>query len=101
MERGTTPTHTFKIPTDISSIIKEVKITYSQNDKEILVKRTKDCTISGVKIITKLSQEDTFLFDCTMYVYIQLRILTVSGDCVKSKLMRETVGKCLDEEVLT
>lgn len=101
MERGTTPTHTFNIPSDISSIIKEIKITYSQNEKEVLVKRTAACTIKDGKVIIKLSQEETFLFDCKNLVYIQMRILTHTGECLKSKIMVETVGKCLDEEVLT
>lgn len=100
MERGTTPTHIFNIPAEISSAIKEVKITYSQNDEELVVKRTGDCTIESGKITTKLSQEETFLFDCTKFVYIQIRVLTLGGDCVKSKLMQESVGKCLDSEVL-
>lgn len=101
MERGTTPTHTFNIPTDISPLIKTVKITYTQNDKEILVKRTENCTIKEGKIITKLSQEDTFLFNDKYYVYIQIRILTSDGECIKSEPMVTPVGKCLDSEVLT
>lgn len=46
MFKGTTPTHAFQVPID-SSMIKEVKITYSQRDEEVLVKRTKDCIIAG------------------------------------------------------
>ena len=101
IERGTTPLHVYEdIPPEVFSEIKEVKITYTQCDKEVLVKRTEDCTIEDGKITTRLSQEDTFCFDCKKLVDIQLRVLTVNGDCLKSEIMTETVGKCLDDEVM-
>lgn len=100
MERGTTPTHTFNIPPDICSKIKDIKIVYSQSDKVILEKRLCDCNIEDSKVILRLTQEETFLFDCTKLAYIQMRILTIGNDCFKSNIMVESVGKCLDEEVL-
>lgn len=100
MERGTTPQHTFNIPADISPAIKEVKITYAQDGKEILVKRTADCTLEPGKIITKLTQEDTFLFNSNKLVHIQIRVLTLGGDCVKSQVLTTSAGACLDNEVL-
>lgn len=99
MFRGTTPTHTFEVDTD-TSLIKEVKIIYSQKDKEILVKRTEDCTIEDGVISTKLSQEDTFLFEGNTIVTIQVRVLTMGGDALTSDLIMTGVGKCLDDEVL-
>ena len=102
IERGTTPLHVYEdIPPEVFSVIKEVKITYSQCGNEVLVKRTNDCTMKDGKITTRLTQEDTFLLDCKKMVDIQLRILTESGECLKSEIMTETVGKCLDDEVLT
>ena len=101
IERGTTPLHAYEdIPPEVFSAIKEVKITYSQCDKEVLVKRTEDCTMADGKITTRLSQEDTFCFDCKKMVDIQLRVLLESGECLKSEIMTESVGKCLDDEVL-
>ena len=99
MFKGTTPTHTFNIPID-TSLIKEVKITYSQKDKEILVKRTNDCTIGKGAITTRLSQEDTFLFESNNIVTIQLRVLTLGGDAMIAEPIMIAVGKCLDYEVL-
>ncbi len=99
MFKGTTPTHRFNVPID-TSIIKEIKITYSQRDKEILVKRTEDCTISEGLITTKLSQEDTFRFEGNMIVTIQMRILTLGGDALIAEPIMMAVGKCLDDEVL-
>jgi hypothetical protein len=99
MFKGTTPTHTFEVPLD-TSLIKTVKITYSQRDVEVLVKRTEDCTLGDGTISTKLSQEDTFLFEGGTLVTIQLRILTVSGDALVAEPMMMSVGNCLDDEVL-
>lgn len=99
MYKGTTPTHTFGVAID-TSLIKEVKITYSQRDKEILVKRTEDCEISEGVITTRLSQEDTFLFEGNMIVTIQLRVLTLGGDALIAEPIMMAVGKCLDDEVL-
>ena len=102
IEIGTTPTHVFDgIPIDICPLIKEVKITYLQNNEEVLVKRTEDCVIENGRISTRLTQEDTFKFDWSKLVSIQLRVLTVNGDCFKSDPMMETAGRCLDKEVLS
>ena len=99
MFKGTTPTHIFEIPIDIS-LIQEVKITYSQEGEEILVKRLADCTLSDGKVSTRLTQEDTFKFDSSFGVSIQIRILTVNGDALISNVITKSVGECLDDEVL-
>lgn len=99
MNKGTTPTHTFNITID-TSLIKEIKITYSQNGEEVLVKRTQDCTIEKNKIITHLSQEDTFLFNSDDAVSIQVRILTTANEALTSQIMKIKAEVCLDKEVL-
>ena len=99
MFKGTTPTHTFTLDQD-TNIIKELKISYYQNDELVLVKRTADCTISGNTIVTKLSQEDTFKFIGNANVMIIIRVLTHSGDALMTEPMYSAVRKCLDDEVL-
>lgn len=99
MFKGSTPTHIFDVSID-TSLIKEVKITYSQRDKEILVKRTEECTIGDGQIVTRLSQQDTFLFEGNMIVTIQVRVLTLGGDALIAEPIMMAVGKCLDNEVL-
>lgn len=99
MFRGTTPTHIFNVSIDTSTI-KEVKITYAQNNEVVLVKRTKDCTIEEGKIKTTLSQEETFSFDCTSRVTIQVRVLTEDGSALISETIMRVVSECLDDEVL-
>lgn len=99
MIRGTTPTHTFNIPFD-TSLVDEVKITYAQRDEIVLSKSTEDCVLENDTIAVTLSQEDTFKFDCTECVQIQLRILTVNGEALASVVTTVGVSKCLDNEVL-
>ena len=99
MIRGTTPTHNFDIPFD-TSMVKEVKVIYAQNDVVILEKRTEDCQLNGNTISVTLTQEDTFKFDCKKHVEIQVRILANNGEVFSSIPHKVGVAKCLDKEVL-
>ena len=99
MIRGTTPTHTFTIPFEVSEI-KTVKITYAQDDVVVCEKTMSDCELTGTTISTVLTQEDTFKFDHTKDVQIQLRILTISGQALASIVEKVGVSRCLDDEVL-
>lgn len=99
MIRGTTPTHTFTLPFDVSEI-RQVKVIYAQNDEEIFCKRTEDCELYGSAIKVRLTQEETFLFDCKKLVQIQIRVLTHGGDSLSTDVISTSVKKCLDDEVL-
>ena len=99
MIRGTTPTHTFNIPFDVSGIDK-VKIIYAQDDEIVLEKLNVDCTLEGTTIKTTLTQDDTFLFDRKKPVEIQIRVLTLGGNALASVPEKIGVSKCLDNEVL-
>lgn len=99
MIRGSTVTHIFNIPLEASDI-KNVKVTYSQDDAIVLYKKKKDCVISDNTIAVTLSQEDTFKFNSSKHVKIQLRILTDKNYVMSSKPMTVSVEACLDEEVL-
>lgn len=99
MRIGTTPTHIFEVDLD-TTLIKQVKITYTQDDEIILEKRTDDCEITQDKLKIKLTQEETFEFDSTKFVCIQIRILTTNNECFSTDLIRVPVHKCLDREVL-
>jgi hypothetical protein len=99
MRKGTTPTHTFGVSID-PILIKEIKITYAQDDVVLFYKKKNDCSFENGAVITKLTQEDTFLFDHTKFVSIQLRILTTGNDVIESDIIIKSVGKCLDDEVL-
>lgn len=99
MIRGTTPTHTFMIPFDTSRI-EDLRISYAQSDREIIVKDKDDCTLEGNTIKVTLSQEDTFLFDCKKTVALQVRVKTLDGTALSSEIITVKVGKCLNNEVL-
>jgi hypothetical protein len=100
MIRGTTPTHTFNLPLDVS-LIKEIKIIYAQSDIQLFCKRKSDCVLEGTTVKTTLSQEETFKFDCKKMVQIQIRALTTDGRAPATEVILVPVDKCLDDEVLT
>lgn len=100
MIRGTTPRHTFTIPFD-TSLIKTGKVVYYQDGAVVLEKEIAHCSLDGNTITIKLTQEDTFAFNCSGgYVYIQIRLLTLEGDALASDEIRVEVRRCLDSEVL-
>lgn len=99
MIQGTTPTHVFELPFDISAI-KAVKVVYEQGNEIILEKGNDNCTLIGNTVEIKLTQEETFLFKTNEFVKIQIRILTFGGQALTSVPETVTVGKCLDKEVL-
>lgn len=99
MIRGTTPTHIFTLSID-SSYLKNIRITYAQDDKIILQKEIEDCETDGFAVKVTLTQEETLMFNCKKLVQIQVRALTYSGEALACPVMQTTVGKCLDSEVL-
>ena len=100
MIRGTTPTHTFTIPFDTSSI-SDLRISYVQKNVEVLVKTKNDCVLEKNKIVVKLSQKETFKFtDKERTVLIQIRVLTYNDEVLCSEIMSVDVERCLNDEVL-
>ena len=101
MRQGTTPTHIFTLPIDMSKV-SEVKVTYTQRNRIVLEKRTDQVVIDGADIRVKLSQEETFMFDASpsASVQIQIRVLTTGGDALASDIMTVSALKCLDSEVM-
>ena len=61
MIQGTTPTHTFTLPFDVS-MVEKVRIIYSQKDQPVVIKNTEDCQLEGNDVFVVLTQEDTFAF---------------------------------------
>jgi hypothetical protein len=99
MIRGTTPIHEFKIPFDTTQIA-DLRISYGQSEKEIVVKCADECELDGNIIRTTLTQEETFKFDCTKSVMIQVRVRTTRGEVMSTGIITMKVGKCLNSEVL-
>lgn len=87
MYRFTTPTHTFTFRYDVSNY-QEILITYVQKSQIVLEKHKSDLVISedGKTASFKLTQEESSLFDCPVPVYIQVRVLTDTGDSFASSI---------------
>lgn len=99
MIRGTTPTHTFTIPFNVSQI-KDLRISYAQGKNIILVKTIEDCILNEKTIKLALSQEDTLKFLSTPQVKCQVKILTTDDTVLCSKIKVVLLEECLNEEVL-
>lgn len=99
MRQGTTPTHIFTLPINMSAI-RELKVTYTQRNRIVLEKRTDHLMIGENDVRVKLGQNETFLFDASVPVQIQIRVLTTGGDALASDIMMVSAHKCLDAEVL-
>lgn len=99
MIRGTTPTHWFTAPCDPATIAK-VNVLYAQDDQLILRKVTADCKIDGSKISTKLTREESLLFNHKKAAQLQAIIETTGGDVIESIVETIGVDKLLDDGVI-
>lgn len=99
MKRGTTPTHTFTLPFDVSTI-KKVRILYAQAGTVRLTKETGDVFMDGRAISVTLTQEDTLALTSGNVVDIQIRVLTQGDDSLVSDIVQVYVERLLENEVL-
>lgn len=97
--RGTTPTHTFTLPMDVSMCSK-LRAIYSQDGVTVIKIDNDRFKRNGREISCTLTQEETLQFNCKKYCEIQLRVLTNAGDALACRVEKITVGRCLDDEVL-
>lgn len=100
MIKGTTPTHIFTLPFDVTENVKEVEIAYAQGNQTKVKKSIADCTMEGRNITTKLTQAETLLFKDGECIEVQIRVLTNAGEVLGSRVMRVHCEKCLTDEVL-
>lgn len=98
MIRGTTPTHTWVLPFD-TSLLKEVSITYQQNDENIIKKTEEDCVMEGNKISVTLTQEDTLKLEPKVRTAVQLKVMTNNDSVMATKPKNISVSDIQDEEV--
>ena len=99
MRRATTPTHEYELDID-TSIISQIRITYSQDGNIILTKNENDVEFVGNVAKVRLDQEETNLFKADKIVEIQVRVLTLGNDAPASDIMRVPCERVLDDEVL-
>lgn len=99
MIRGTTPTHTFHLPIDTSTI-KEIRITYRQNSRIILEKTEADVEMDGSAVQFTLTQEETLKFSHKSRVQLQVKVLTNGNVVLASPIKDLNVSEILNDEVL-
>ena len=99
MIRGTTPTHIFTLPIE-TYLVEDLRISYAQNNNEILVKKKNDCILEGNTIKVKLTQEETFNFNCEKNAQVQVRVKTTGGEVFGSTITTFKVECSLNEEEL-
>ncbi len=102
MIRGTTPTLEFTLPFD-TSLIAEMYVTMTQNDKTVLEKTLSDCNCSGTSVSLTLTQEDTLRLQqqqLRSQAEMQIRVRTTAGEALASNIMRVYVGRILKEGVI-
>lgn len=97
---GGTPLHEFELDlVEVPNIV-EVLISYTQNNRVILRKKLKDCTLEGNRLSVRLTQEDTLKFTEDHKVRIQIKLKTDEGEILPSEVMVTPTSRCLDLEVI-
>jgi hypothetical protein len=103
--RGTTPTHTFRVPIDLTSA-SVVSLVYAQGfdiekqEYNILVEKEKpDMTITPTTVTVTLTQEETLRF-AEGVVLMQIRARMPNGKAPKSKVKTTSADKLLKEGVI-
>ena len=97
MRMGTTPTHTFQLPEELSGKIAKVRVIYNQGDTTVLKKEING--IAGTVVSYRLSQEETLKFQPNKPVLLQMRALTLGGDSLVSDVITVSIHQCLENEV--
>lgn len=94
--RGSTPTNTFNVSTDLTSAV-ELYVTYKQQTKPVFVKEIEDCTVTSTKVETKLTRAETLKLNAKYQVKIQLDAKFPDGTWLPSKIITTDVYELLRE----
>lgn len=99
MRRGTTPTHIFHVPVDLTSAV-EAYITYKQDGQVKVEKSINDMTITEDQITVELTQTETLAFSTIGDVQIQCRARLLDESALASCIKTVPVCKILKEGVI-
>ena len=88
MYRGTTPTLNFTLPFSVD-LIEALSVAFAQNNELVFDKSIEDdgCTLEEKNITIKLTQEDTLKLSAKKNTEIQIRIRTIDGEALASKII--------------
>lgn len=98
MYRGTTPTNTITVDTDLRGMT--VFVTYAQNGTVIFEKTNADITIEETQILVPLTQADTLALSARNKgetVNVQIRAINSAGVAIASNIMRTTAEAILKD----
>lgn len=97
--RGTTPTVTFNLPFDVSTI-QNCEVYFGQNDELLFKKGYNDCVFSGTTMQVTLKQRDTLQFDPEEKMQVQIRFRFNNGAVDATEKIKGKIGDLLDDTVL-
>lgn len=103
MRRGTTPTITMTLPEEIHiSEITAAAFSIAQAGEEIISKHLSDLTADATSntLEVTLSQEDTLALDKDIVAEIQLKVKTNSESVLVSDIIRASVDRIINGEVI-
>lgn len=101
MIRGTTPTHYFGIPIS-KERVKNIRVTYRQDNRNILDMGIDRFEIVGNKAKVTLSQQETFAFTAGIKAKVKIRVLSTEGVLFSNRRpIMINVYESYNNEVLT
>lgn len=98
--QGTTPTITFNLPFDVSTI-ENLEVYFGQNDELLVTKGYNDCVLSGTTMQLTLKQKDTLQFDPDTKLQIQVRFRYTDGSVDATGIIKCKVGDLLSDAVIS
>lgn len=98
--RGTTPTVTFNLPFDVSTI-QNCEVYFAQNDELLVTKGYNDCVLSGTTLSVTLKQKETLQFDDEEKLQMQVRFRFTDGSVDATKIIRGKVDELLSDNVIS
>ena len=96
MIRGTTPTVTFNLPFNVSTI-KNLEVYFAQNDETLFTKGYNDCVLSGTTVQVTLKQKDTLMLDEEEKLQIQVRFRFTDDSVDATEIIKGKVGELLSD----
>lgn len=103
MIRGTTPTLTMKLPSEVSVLdVASAIVSIEQSGKEKITKSISDITKDpdANTLAVKLTQEETLSLSARSSAFVQLKVKTNNGNVLASSPSPMVVTDIINEEVM-
>ncbi len=97
--QGTTPTITFNLPFDVSTI-QNCEVYFGQNDELLVTKGYNDCVLDDQTLQVTLKQSDTLQFDPSEKLQIQIRFRYTDGSVDATEIIKGKIGDLLSDSII-